>query len=296
MDRDEFLKRMPLVDAELAEERVPIYARAFHAFSIIAPDYNGPLLGYGIVRSAYKEYEGPNLLERINSWYKQIHGDRFNAPTDRGKVPIILRNEIYLIRIPLVHVAPQVEILPLVNGLTPGMARSLSSSELADIQHKFIEGFSLVYEFEDLFSQLDAEERNAKKRADNPFLISAVRDRDTAADCLEGAVDPNGAVFHSQQLAEKMLKAVMFFSANMSEEDIRKKYNHRIPDIFKDVIANSEPPDQIDSEIRHIAQYKMDIRYSSSPISKKEAVQSYWAGFRIGGWCATLLSGHKGRI
>jgi len=129
MDIEEFQKQMQLIDEKLAAKEIPIHARAFHAFPIAAPDFNGPLIGHGISRDVYKEYEGPNLFEKINSWYKQIYGDRFNAPTDRGKVPIILRNEIYLIRIPLVYGMPQIEIFPLVNGITPAMARSLSPRE-----------------------------------------------------------------------------------------------------------------------------------------------------------------------
>lgn len=296
MDKSGFLGKMQVVDEELAKKQVPIHARAFNAFRIIAPNYNGPLLGHGIDRVAFKEYEGPNLLEKISDWYNQVYGVRVYAPSDRGKVPVILKQEIYLIRIPLVYGYPKIDILPLINGLTPAMARRLTNTEIEKIQQSFIEGYSLVYEFEDLFSQLGAEERNGSKRKANPFLDSAIRDKDTAADCLEGAVDTNSAVFHSQQLAEKMLKAVLYHSANMTEEAIRKKYNHRMLDIYKDVCVYASHAAQVDSEARNIAQYKMDIRYTSSVIGKEEAVSAYWSGLRIGGLCATLLSGHERRI
>jgi HEPN domain-containing protein len=296
MDRKEFLERMPLIDKELADERVPIHARSFHAFPMLAPNYNGPLLGYGISRSLYKEYEGPNLLERTNAWYKEQYGARFNAPTDRGKVPVLLRQEIYLIRIPLVYGSPEIQILPLVNGLTPAMATSLSNNELDEIQERFIEGYGLTYEFEVLMSQLEAEERNGTKRKNNPFLSSALRDKETASDCLESAVDTNGAVFHSQQLAEKMLKAVIFHAAEMSEEDIRKKYNHRIPDVYKDIVRSNAVPAQVTSAIQQISQYKMEIRYTSDLIPKDEAVEAFWSGLRVGGWCATRLFGYERRI
>lgn len=296
MDRDEFLERMPLIDTELADNGVPIHARGFHAFPLLAPNYNGPLLGFGMDRSHYGEYEGPNLLEKTNKWYREQYGDRFNAPTDRGKVPVLLRQEIYLIRVPLVYGSPEIQILPLVNGLTPMMARSLSQDKLNEIQRRFVEGYGLTYEFEDLMSQLDAEARNMEPRKDNPFLASAVRDKDTAADCLEGAIDTNGAVFHSQQLAEKMLKAVIYNSIEISEEDIRKKYNHRIADIYRDVANCNAPSSEVASAIQQIAQYKMDIRYTSDRIPKSEAVAAFWSGLRVGGWCATLLSVHDRRV
>lgn len=295
MDKIEFKDRMYLIDKELSDKGVPIHARAFHAFPLLTPDYNRPLLGHGIDLSAFGEYEGPNLLEKIGAWFQEIYGDRIYAPTDRGKVPILIKQEIYLIRIPLVYGAPEIEILPLVIGLTPAMAKNLSTAELNELQKRFIEGYGLTYEFEDLSSQMDAEERNGTKIKDNLFLMSALRDKDTAADCLEGSVDTNGAVFHSQQLAEKMLKAVLF-NVGVSEEDIRRKYNHRINDIFKDVSNSNAAPCVVDSAVKLISQYKMDIRYSVGHLPKSESVEAFWAGLRIGGWCATLLSGHDRRV
>ena len=296
MNRFEFLKRVALIDSELADKGIPIHARAFSAIPLFFSDYVGPLFGVGIDRSNYAEYEGPNLFDKINTWYMEQYGDRFNLPTDRGKVPILLKQEIYLIRVPLVFGSPSIEILPLVNGLTEVMAMRLSQEELDEIQRCFVEGYGLTYEFEDLLSELSANARNNTLNKGNSFLESAIRDKDTAADCLEGVIDTNGAVFHSQQLAEKMLKAVIFDSTEMSKEDIRKKYSHRITDVFRDIANSNAPPDEVISAIQGIAKYKMDIRYTSEPISKGEAVAAFWSGLRIGGWCATLLSGHDRRV
>lgn len=295
MDKTEFSDRMPSLDKELSDKGIPIHARAFHAFPLLTPDYNGPLLGYGIDSSVFNEYEGPNLLEKVEAWFQEIYGDRVYSPTDRGKVPILIKQEIYLIRIPLVYGSPEIEILPLVNGLTNAMARILSVPELNEIQRRFIEGYGLTYEFEDLSSQMDTEEKNVAKTKDNPFLMSALRDKGTAADCLEGSVDTNGAVFHSQQLAEKMLKAVIF-STGLSEDDIRRKYNHRINDVFKDISSHNVAPSTVDSAVKLISQYKMGIRYSVDHLPKNESIEAFWAGLRIGGWCATILSGHDRRV
>jgi HEPN domain-containing protein len=185
--------------------------------------------------------------------------------------------------------------MPMVGQFSMLIDKSLSAAELNKIQKRFIEGYGLTYEFEDLSSQMDAEERNGAKRKDNPFLMSAFRDKGTAADCLEGSVDTNGSVFHSQQLAEKMLKAVMF-AAGLSEDDIRRKYNHRINDIFKDVSSHNVAPSTVDSAVKLISQYKMDIRYSVGHLPQNESVEAFWSGLRVGGWCATILSGHDRRV
>lgn len=296
MNREEFVKQIPLIDARLVEDGIPVHARSFRAFRLLAPTYSGPMLGYGIDRRDFGEYEGPNLLEKINAWYKDQYGSRFNAPTDRGKVPVLLRNEIFLIRIPLAFGRPEIQILPPVNGLTPAMAKSLSSSECEKIRNHFVEGYGLTYEFEDLSSQIEADARNGIERKDNPFLASALGDKITAADCLEGNIDTNGAVFHSQQLAEKMLKAILLHAKSMSEEGIKKRFNHRIQKVFEDVASDTRSPPAITSAVQAIARYGMDIRYTSARIEKAEAVNAFWAGLRVGGWCATLLSGNERRV
>jgi len=281
---DEFQEKMRLIDAELSQKGVPVYERPFQAFPLAAPDYNGPLMGCGIETSEYGEYEGPNLLGKIHNWYKQVYGKRINAARDLGRIPIIIKEQIYLVRIPLVYTTPEINILPFVSGLTPGVARRLSDKDLDEIHNMFMEGYSLAQEFEDLDSGLAAEEKN------NPFLESALQDIDAAVDCLDEEIDTNGAVFHSRRLAEKMLKAVLFSLANLSEDEITQKYGHRIVDIYKDVCSYVESPARISSEVNYISRYKIDVRDSESQLSDSEAVQAFWSGFRIGGFCAALLS------
>lgn len=295
MDAHEFNEKMKLIDEELVKKGVPVHERAFQAFPIAAPDYNGPLMGYGIDRSAYGEYEGPNLLEKIHNWYKQVYGKRASVSRDLGRIPVIIREDIYLIRIPLVYEISEINILPLISGLTPAMARRLSSSGFDEIRDKFNEGYKLVREFEDLYSQVGAEEMNGAERKGNPFLDSAMRDKDAAAACLdeEEEIDTNGSVFHSLQLAEKMLKAVLFHLSDMSEEDISKKSKQGITDIYEEVSNYAKIPAPVSSEISRISQYKTDIRDSNDQVSNSDAVEAYWAGLRIGGFCATLLSKEK---
>ena len=295
VDRDSFLELIPSVDDELAKNNVKIHARSFHAFRIMAPNYSGPLLGVGINPAMFGKYEGPNLLEQINTWYKNVYASRVYKPTTLGKIPVIIRNEVYLIHIFLGYGSPVIDVLSSVDGLTAEMAKLLTDTELQLIHNSYVEGHSLVYEFEDLHSQLNVERGNGAGRMKNPFMDSAFRDRDTGADCLEHSLDTNGAVFHSQQLAEKMLKAVLYESAGLNEEEIRKKYHHRIKDVFKDVKKLAGDAFQLENEVRILAKYKMDIRYTSESISKSDAVEAYWSGLRIGGFCATVLSGHERR-
>lgn len=292
MDAHDFHEKMMLIDTELAKKGVPVHERAFQAFPIAAPDYNGPLMGYGMDRSAYGEYEGPNLLEKIHNWYKQAYGKRASVSRDMGRIPVIIREDIYLIRIPLVYEISEINVLPLISGLTPAMARRLSASGIDEIRDKFNEGYKLVREFEDLYSQVGAEESNGVEKKGNPFLDSAMQDKDAAVACLdeEEEIDTNASVFHSLQLAEEMLKAVLFHLSDRSEEDINNKYRQGITDIYEAVSNYAKIPAPVSSEVNHISQYDISIRDSNDQVSDSDAVEAYWAGLRIGGFCATLLS------
>ncbi len=285
MDSQEFHKKMLSIDAELAGKKIPVHERAFQAFSIIAPDYKGPLMIYELDRSAYGEYEGPNLLEKINSWYKQAYGRRAYATRDLGKIAIIIKEEICLVRIPLIYEPNEINVLSLISGLTPAMAYRLTPVELDEIRNQFMEGFSSLQKFEDLYS---FQETDGAKKRNNPFLDSAIEEKDEAIDCLEGPIDTNGAVFHSRQLAEKMLKASLFHLSGKSEEEIIK-YKHKIVDIYEEISRYAEFPAEMVFELNYISQYTMDVRFSDSPISNSDTVKAFWSGLRIGAFCATLL-------
>jgi len=144
MNESEFLQRMELADQELAQNRVPIHARMFRAFQLLTPDYAGPLIGYSVRHEEYPAFVGPNLLDKIDAWYKERYGKRACMPWILGKVPIILRHEIYLVRVPLALGEPEINILPLIEGLEPELTQSLTPQELSSVRTTFIRGYNLV--------------------------------------------------------------------------------------------------------------------------------------------------------
>ena len=46
--KEEFQKKVEEVDKELSLRDIPIHARPFHAFNILAPRYVDPTIGHGI--------------------------------------------------------------------------------------------------------------------------------------------------------------------------------------------------------------------------------------------------------
>ena len=189
MNESEFLQRMELADQELAQNQVPIHARTFRVFRLLAPDYTGPLIGYSVRSEEYPEFVGPNLLDKIDDWYSQRYGVRACMPWVVGRVPIILRREIYLIRIPRAYGEPEVKILPLIEGLTLGLTQPLTPYERDYIRNIFTMGWALVYEMDDLEQFLRGPLAHAVSAEAVQMAQSAKEDRDTMMRCLSGQLD-----------------------------------------------------------------------------------------------------------
>lgn len=285
---------MEAADEELTRTGVRIHARAFHAFRLLVPEYVGSVLGSGVEPRDYPPLVGPNLLQRICDWYQARYGDRVNLPSDRGRVPIVIRREVYLVRIPLVFGNPQVPILPLIEGLTESMAESLTEGERVAIKRAFEQGFALTHEIEDLKRELE-EGRVSLSSAAQSILTSAIADRDTAVRCLAER-DTNVACFHGQQYAEKMLK-VYLLSKNVSTEEqlSRRPYGHDLRNVLGLCIATSGYFVILTNDIGLLANIPMDIRYTVADVGAETAVETVWSALRVGGFCAWNISARPRR-
>jgi hypothetical protein len=295
MEEWEFLEKIERADEDLATKRVSIHSRPFHAFHLLAPDYVGPILGYGINKADYPPFVGPNLLDRICDWYKDRYGDRVNLPSDRARIPIVVRGEVYLVRIPLVFGSVRVPILRLVEGLTESMADALTETELNAIIHAFEAGFALTYEFEDLSQELEQGKVSATGATQN-MLQSAIADRDTAVQCLSGRLDTNGACFHAQQHAEKMLKVYLLVNNVSTELQLsRPPYGHDLKRIHDLCATTSGDFLALSSDVGLLSNIPMDIRYTVPKVEPTVAVETAWAALRIGGFCACRIVGQPRR-
>jgi HEPN domain-containing protein len=297
MNESEFLQRMELADQEFAQNQVPIHARTFRAFQLLALDYAGPLIGYSVRSAEYPEFVGPNLLDKIDDWYRERYGERAAMPWVVGRVPIILRREVYLIRIPRAYGEPEVKILPLIEGLAPGLIQSLMPYERDCIRNIFTMGWALVYEMDDLEQFLRGSSAHAAVSVEAVQMAqSAKEDRDTMTRCLSGQLDTNNACFHAQQHAEKMLKAFLLAKTVYSAQQLRSKpFGHNLGAIFEACKQSSTIFLNIVTDVGLLNNITMDIRYSTPKVTPEIAVETVWAALRIGGLCTSQISGFKRR-
>jgi hypothetical protein len=220
MNHDEFLRLIETTDKKLAQQNVPVYARLFAAFRAMAGDYDGPIGGYGINPSDFPEYVGPNLIETINDWYRDRYGEKFNLPSALGRIPFLVRGQVFTAQIPLAYGQPKVNPLTLIDEMTENMQRSLTREELQYYTERWAMGYELVYEMEDMLGSGDLS-RYTPAAAE--LIRKAIEDRDDAVDCLRGPHPrTNISCFHSQQHAEKMLKAVLIERAGTTSTIMKK--------------------------------------------------------------------------
>lgn len=296
MEQAEFLIKIEEIDRDLRKEGVPIPRRAFKAFPLLAPDYHQPILGYGIDPDKYPEYVGPNLFKEVCDWYVERYGDRARTPAFFPRVPVPLRGEIYLIRIPVVYGRPEVKILPLVEGLTKSMITSLKNDEIDQIKTAFNEGFALVYEVDDMRFHLDPKGTLALPEPAIRILDKAIEDRETAVNSLDKRLDTNGACFHAQQHAEKMMKGFLLAKNLYTEDQLRQRpFGHDLQKVFEACLHATGSFAEVTVDVGLLKFIPMNVRYSMPKVDVTVAVETIWSALRVGGLSACQVTGFERR-
>jgi hypothetical protein len=292
VEKSEFLAKIEDIDRELQKETLPIQGRPLQAFLRLAPDYDQPILGYGIDPAEYPEFVGPNLFQKICDWYQERYGDRVCVPESFPRVPILLRGQVYLIRIPVAYGRPEIDILLLVEGLTQCMINSLDEREILAIGNAFKEGFAVVYELDDMRFHLDPKDPSALPDPAIRILEQAITDRDTAVNSLDNRLDTNVACFHAQQHSEKMLKGFLLAKNVHTEEELRKPpFGHKLETVFQACLKRSGAFADATPDIGLISGIPMDVRYTMRTVAPSVAVEAIWAALRIGGLSACQITG-----
>lgn len=300
MTEEEFLKKVKAVDRELAEQGTPPFQRQFEIYFELSPDYNGPLGGIGVDPDCFPALTGPNLLKRIGDWLFDQYGEDAYMPNHLGRIPCLLRNRVYLIRIPIcfgeICFTSEQIIHKFFEGLTPGLIRDLQLEEIFEIARIFSDGYCYVYEIEDMRELLRNTERSKQKEESFQMLIKAIDDRDRAIICLvDNFPDVGNALFHAQQHGEKMLKGFLLTEGITSLDDL-KKYGHNLRKIFEKCLEHNTKFRIVESDIERLSQVNMDVRYAESSHNLKDTYEIVWSALRIGGASASAISGWPRRV
>ena len=293
MNRIEFLRIIEETDEKLAQQNISLHVRPIAAFKEMAGNYEGPIGGHGIDPKDFPEHVGPNLIEKINNWYRERYGDRINMPTTLGRIPFLIRGQIYTARIQLTYGAPRVNPLEFIDGMTDSMKQSLSPEELRYFTEHWVMGYELVYEIEDMLGTGSLGHYNPEAQE---LIKRAIEDRNDAVECLQGPHPrTNISCFHSQQHAEKMMKATLIEKSGATLSYVRG-IGHRMNDLMADCLRVTPDFTNITSDVALLANIPMSIRYDVAAVGNSIAVETFFAAFRVGGISAVQISGHQRRL
>lgn len=290
MNEAEFNEKINAADLELAAQGIPVHQRIFRAFNIIAPNYNGILLGFLAGQSQFSKYEGPRLLNEIEEWYQKIHGERSGLGEPIGHVPVVLRSDIYIANVPWVFGRPEIDVLGQIEGMNDHLRSLCTPEEIRQACMDWREGYELTYEL--ATSRQDyllPEPRKGALEQSKDLVESLFEDLKATRPALEASRAPGIALFHSQQLAEKSMKALLV-SRGYTQSKI-KGFQHKINRIFAEC---SEFLDDLDvkilcPDIGRMAAIKMDVRYAPPKISNRELADNFMSALRIGGAMSCAL-------
>ena len=154
---EDFNHVMEIIDQEMRDEETPVQARSLKAVGKFT-------IGYG----TWLMHRDP-LTHKIHEWFDRRYGDRLKIdPT--WKMAILIRDDLYRLRLPLVFGAasvicspnqygitgqtvvgtenrlPTINILDLIDDFTEEYAKSLAKDELAAILNQFQLGYSAMTE------------------------------------------------------------------------------------------------------------------------------------------------------
>ena len=285
---------MRSADAELRKQGYSVGLRAHLAFDRISPNSSFTFLpSWQRKQFPDRGYEGQDLHDKIQEWYKEHYGERSQLILHLDSIPIIVLDDIYFLRIPICFGAGphRVNFMELVEGFTPLSASLLADEEIRSIRRAFEEGYPLMLSIQNLFNVVRST-TSSPRLARDPFLISADRDRVIAGRSLTIPYDTNNSAFHSQQWAEKMLKSLLFTAEGIDEISIEKDFRHGVLKIWNYLKGKHEGCAHLEGSIQAVSSVKMGVRYSKDELKLGEAVSIFWESLRVSAYCAEIL--HRG--
>ena len=217
---EQFRSLMEEVDRELRDQEVPITARELKSISIIRRllQILGEInLGDIPDQPVSGSYQGQDLIARAFQWMRDRYGKKLNMPMP-GQTMVVIRGDPYKVRLPFAmgtinlvcdpsslgevrpafgtSAPPILNILDLIEGLTPNLTQSLVQAEVEGI-------FSDVSPAIRYVMLLIRMKNGAMREQANNDIMSSVDD------ALRIPPDFGGSRWHSLQAVEKFLKSLL---------------------------------------------------------------------------------------
>jgi HEPN domain-containing protein len=264
--KDELAARLKPLDEELKAQGIPLRFRPLECFKKLY----GPLPD-GDVRK--------KLFDSVTMWFLDCYGERVQWDQVLGRIPVLVRGELYLVDIPFVGEDAVVKLTDRIQGLSKEIAESFSQEEFSELAAKVAaaaEALNKLYTLHVDDHILDETERGMIRRAFYDFEHTATSLKQTG--------DTQNAIFHSHAAAEKFLKVALKRAGGV---DKLKNLRHDLPKIFRRLVEIHKAFKWLESAVMTLqaSAPSMEIRYSDVARTMQNAVTSHNAAMNI---CGTL--------
>jgi hypothetical protein len=231
------------------------------------------------------DYSGPSLGAHILNWYSANYGDRQYYFMGPGSVIVLLRDDPWEIRLPLIlgevsyvverelskyvnspsvttnGVHPIVNILTSVCELPAGLASTLSDEECAAVVDRFEFGMDCL--------------RAINEMTNLPYVIESLSDIASAIRHILSVPPHFGqSKWASAQAAEKLIKSFLKYKS------IPFPLTHDIEKLH--ILAVTAGFGPMDSATIDALQTKAGVRYGDVPVTLIEAVKAHLASLKVG--------------
>jgi hypothetical protein len=242
---EEFHLEMVRLDRNLAEKGMPANIRMLHVFfrmsglaSLDLPFKCDPTLS---------PYEGVNLMQSIENWYKQHYPAHVICVPDFGKRPLIIRGEVLSLKLPLIFNGDPEKLCAMqyVEDAPPSLVSILDDDEKAAVQDKFNHFFKQASRLALLTVLVRRSHNWPNAGLVKDLILSARADLNSAAAAAQPG-DPGAYSWCSQQAVEKSLKAYLALSdPKMNSERMKKHFGHNLAKLLAECCKHSPVFNQV---------------------------------------------------
>lgn len=283
VDEKEFLTKIEQIDEYLGIFNISVYSRPLIAFWEFNTGYEGVLWGTDSesIKQMQNPYEGVNLLEKIEEWYIHRYGEERNFRQDIGIIPVLIRNEVYSIRIPKIYSNCNIDVLKLIERITEDMVANLRDEEIDKILIVYELGANFFYAIDFQIMETAEENEIYITRQSMELIKRGVEDiRTSIYKIIRKPGDYQDCCFHSQQAVEKFLKGYLCAFKTIDEREFKKIYGHNTKSLFEKMMGTNPLLKDLGQEITKI-DYSMDVRYKDLNISIAKAMDSIYSCIMI---------------
>ncbi len=229
------------LDNKLAEEDIAIYARPIEAFRRISEDLN-------IEFTLNKNCE-------IFDWYDKYYGTSMSISLEVGKMVILIKNNPFLVRFPLISGTREVKPFHFIQGITQDFFNSIDKSEIFKLSDFIVKNF-------DIFNLM------------SPYNFISLPDLDNAVNqIMNQKPDYGQSKWASLQVAEKAFKKYI----KSKGSNLLKI--HDLSKLLKQ--AQDLGLQNIDESLVVKIQCKADVRYGEELITLQEAIEAHHASIEL---------------